>query len=117
VIAFSDYIKEAFDNTSKSVPVYDKTGKVIATVNKSTTSIGAAKAAGATSCQWTMRFGKMGWVISEGRTLYSASTANADRTCSICKGTIKAGDSYQNYSVPKGKVCMDCFGKGKRLKA
>ena len=47
------------------VPVYDKTGKTVATVHKSCTSIGAAKAAGVKSCEWTLRAKIPGWVVKE----------------------------------------------------
>lgn len=45
------------------VPVYDRTGKIIATVHKAAQSVGAAKAAGAAACEWTLRFGVAGWMV------------------------------------------------------
>jgi len=45
------------------VPVYGKDGKVITTVLKQCTSIGAAKAAKATACEWSMRHSPAGWVV------------------------------------------------------
>jgi hypothetical protein len=45
------------------VPVYDRAGKIITTINKACTSIGAAKAAKAQSCEWSFRFKPAGWVV------------------------------------------------------
>lgn len=47
------------------VPVYDRTGKIITTVHKASQSIGAAKAAKASACEWTFRFGIPGWVVKK----------------------------------------------------
>ncbi len=45
------------------VPVYGKDGRIITTVHKAAQSVGAAKAAKVTSCEWTRRFGIAGWVV------------------------------------------------------
>ncbi len=44
------------------VPVYDRKGKIVATVHKVCTSIGAARAAKAEACEWTYRFQTPGWI-------------------------------------------------------
>jgi hypothetical protein len=44
------------------VPVYDRNGRVVATVRKECTSVGAAKAAKVQACEWSFRFGTAGWV-------------------------------------------------------
>ena len=45
------------------VPVYDSKGKIVATVLKQCTSVGACKAANVKACEWTFRFGVAGWAI------------------------------------------------------
>lgn len=47
------------------VPVYSRSGAVLTTILKQCTSIGAAKAAKAKSCEWSFRFGAPGWVVKE----------------------------------------------------
>lgn len=46
-----------------SVPVYLINGKVVVMVSNRVTSIGAAKAAKVRAVEWTLRFGKAGWLI------------------------------------------------------
>lgn len=45
------------------VPVFDRAGKVVATIAKQCTSIGAARAVGARACEWSARRG--GWIVKE----------------------------------------------------
>lgn len=45
------------------VPVYSRDGKVLTTVLKQCTSVGASKAAKAERCEWTFRFDVPGWVV------------------------------------------------------
>ena len=46
----------------KTVPLYDKQGNVIGYVSKAITSIGASKALKSKNAEYTLRYGKGGWV-------------------------------------------------------
>ncbi len=47
------------------VRVYDRDGKVLTTVHKGCTSVGAAKAAKVQSAEWSFRFKPAGWIVKE----------------------------------------------------